>query len=65
MVPRLNFDIEEPVLNIETPEFVDTIPKFRAMPHIPNPKTANKTGFGKRLWNAWNHFENKISKHKS
>jgi len=65
MVPRLNFDIEEPVLSIETPEFVDTIPKFRAMPHIPNPKTANKTGFGKRLWNAWNHFENKISKHKS
>ena len=65
MVPRLNFDIEEPVLSIETPEFVDTIPKFRAMPHIPNPKTANKTGVGKRLWNAWNHFENKISKHKS
>lgn len=65
MVPRLNFDIEEPVLSIETPEFVDTIPRFRAMPHIPNPKTANKTGVGKRLWNAWNHFENKISKHKS
>ena len=64
MVPRLNFDIEEPVLSIETPEFVDTIPKFRAMPHIPTPKTC-KTGFGKRLWKAWNHFENIISNHKS
>lgn len=64
MVPRLYFDIEEPKLSIDTPEFVDSIPQFKAMPHIPLPRT-KKIGFGKRLWNAWNHFENKISNHKS
>lgn len=64
MVPRLDFDVEEPVLSFKTPEFVDSIPKFRAMPHIPGPKT-NKIGLGKRLWNALNLFENKISNHKS
>lgn len=64
MVPRLNVDIEEPVLSFKTPEFVDSIPKFRAMPHIPNPKKI-KIGLGERLLDTLNLFENKITKHKS
>ena len=65
MVPRLNINIEAPVLNLTPPQFIDSIPKFRRLPQIPKQNTSVKTGFSKRLWHAWNYFELLINKHKS